>query len=180
MATIFFYKIYNSWEKKQKNKYEKILEILKENSINLKRCNSLNIGCNSFFLEKFLIEKRLLPKNFVSIDIDKSILKEFTSFRKSLFKNKINFILANGNAIPFRKESFDLVFCIDVVHLLNSLKEIYAVLIPKGYLVLASFFNLSDKEKIREQLIIKLERFKILKEFLLFDEENEIIFLAEK
>lgn len=180
MASIFFSEIYKAWEKKQRKKYEKILDILKEYSIDIKNCSSLNIGCNGFFLEKFLIENQFFPKCFVSIDIDKLVLKEFIYFRKKLFKGKVNFILASGEAIPFRKETFSLVFCIDVAHLLKSLDEIYEIIAKNGYLILSSFFNLLDKEKIRENLITKLEKFKILKESLLFDEENEIIFLAQK
>ncbi|MEM5860821.1 MAG: class I SAM-dependent methyltransferase [Candidatus Aenigmatarchaeota archaeon] len=180
MATKFFSKIYTTWENKQIKKYEKILDILKDNAIDIKRCRSLNIGCSGFFLEKFLIERELLPKFFVSIDIDRSVLEEFISIRKILLKNRINFILASGESMPFCKESFDLVFCIDVSHLLNSLEEIYATLARGGYLVLSSFFNLYNKERIRERLIKMLERFKILKEFLLFEEESEIIFLAKK
>ncbi|MBU5678422.1 MAG: hypothetical protein KQA36_00820, partial [Candidatus Aenigmarchaeota archaeon] len=100
MATKFFSKIYTTWENKQIKKYEKILEILKDNSIDIKRFKSLNIGCSGFFLEKFLIERELLPKFFVSIDIYRSVLEEFISIRKILLKNRINFILASGDSMP--------------------------------------------------------------------------------
>lgn len=180
MVSRFFSKIYKAWEEKQIKKYEKILDILKEYSIDIRRCKVLNIGCNGFFLEKFLIEKGLIKENFVSIDIDKYVVKEYNLIRKKLLKNKVNFILGSGIALPFRKESFDLIFCVDVAHLLKSLDELYFILAKKGYLVLASFFNFSDEEKIRKEFITKLNRFKILKEFLLFDEENELIFLARK
>lgn len=180
MSTRFFHEIYELWEKKQRKKYEKILDILKENSIEITRCKTLNIGCDGFFLEKFLIEKGLIPKIFVSIDIEKSVLEQYNHLRKVLFKEKINFILGSGDALPFHKDSFDLIFCIDVAHLLIDLEDIHLALATNGYLVLSSFFNLSEKDKMIEKFTQKLNRFKILKEILLFDEENEIIFLSKK
>lgn len=180
MTSKFFSKIYCAWEKKQIKKYEKILDIFKECEIDIKNCKCLNIGCSNFFLEKFLLEKNLFPKNFISIDVDKSISKEYKLLRKNFLKNKITFILASGDKLPFNKESFDIIFCIDVIHLLKNLNDVYYVLNSKGYLVVASFFNIYDEENIKYALYKKMRRFKILKECLLINDENEIIVLAKK
>lgn len=130
----FCVKIYRKWMKNtQEEKIRKILDIVKPNG------RILDIGSGFGVLEKFL------PA--IAVDINEEYLKNSPGMYK---------IKASGDAIPFKNESFDFVFCIDTIHLLKNPKEMKRVLKKDGKLVVSIFCyaqNIKEKSEWLERLV---------------------------
>ena len=157
----FCAKIYRAWmEKTQEEKIRKILRIARPYG------KILDVGCGFGVLERFI--------QAVALDINEEYLKSISS------KHRIK---ASGNALPFKNESFDSVFCIDTVHLLKSLKEIKRVLKKRGKLVVSIFCyaqNIDEKAKWLENLV-KNNKMKIKHRFTVkTDKEWDFVIIAEK
>ncbi len=111
----FFTKIYESWRKIQYEKYEVILENLRLYGLELNNKYIFDLGSSKGFLHDFLEEKGIKPRVFVAMDVDKeAIRKNRTSLK----------VLGRGEALPFKREIFDVIFCIDVLHLLKRVVDI--------------------------------------------------------
>jgi ubiquinone/menaquinone biosynthesis C-methylase UbiE len=92
----------------------------------------LDIGCDSgSFTEE--IYKRC-GKSVIGIDINKESVK----YGKVL-RNFIKFLIADGHELPFKKESFHLVTCLEVLEHVKQFKKIireaYRVLKPTGRII---------------------------------------------
>jgi len=90
------------------------LEILREyrifSSVKTQNMSALDLGCGT---GDYLVK---LPRNSIGIDI---------SLRNLLLaKNRVrrNLILCDGSSLPFRKDLFDLVFCVNVLHYYDDSK----------------------------------------------------------
>ncbi len=106
----FFTKIYESWRKIQYEKYEVILENLGLYGLELNNKYIFDVGSSKGFLHDFLEERGIKPRVFVAMDVDKeAIRKNRTSLK----------VVGMGEALPFKREIFDVIFCIDVLHLLK-------------------------------------------------------------
>ena len=158
---MFFDKIYGSWKEIQFSKYEKMLEILP----GLRGKQILDIGIGTGYFESFL-QKKGIKANIVGIDTGKEIIPG---------KNA----RADGNELPFIDESFDMIICLDTMHLINS-SDFRRVLKPNGIVLFSIFFNKQNLEEKRATLRSRLAGFKILKELELEDKENEYFVLAKK
>lgn len=163
----FFSKIYGSWNETQKEKYERILSLMKEHEIKFSG-NVLDVGCGPFFFEKFLEEHGIATKNFTCVDIESQDSEKFT------------FMKANGSDLPFQKNHFDLLFCLDAIHLIKDSSEFKRVLKKGGYAIISSFFNHSDFDKVNSNLDKKLNGFKIISKTILKARENEIIVIIKR
>jgi ubiquinone/menaquinone biosynthesis C-methylase UbiE len=161
---LFFSKVYGAWSGIQKEKYEKILELLKEKKISISG-KILDVGCGPMFLEKFLKQKGISDE-ITCIDIEG--------------QNSKSFVQASGDKLPFPNSYFNLAFCIDTIHLIKDADDIHRVLKPGGFAVIASFFNQENQAETEASLAKKLNKFKISNKTILKGKENEIIIIAKK
>lgn len=154
---VFSSQVYASWKEIQEEKYKIILQRFPEIFSGL----ILDIGSGKGYLEKFLADNKI-GANIVCIDIEKPAT-----------------LLASGDKLPFKDNSFDTVISIDTMHLIKS-KDFERVL-KKGGLVLFTLFfnqeNCSSKKKLIEE---KLSGFEILSSTTAEGRENEYMVLARK
>ena len=119
------------------NKVNEIVYVLTLEAMRLEDGDAvLEIGfCNGKFFEKiFSIAKNL---KISGIDFSKEMVKIASKNNQSFIANgKLNLQYASSDNIPFADNSFDKVFCINVVYFWEQppqhLKEIYRVLKPGG------------------------------------------------
>ncbi len=160
---MFTSKIYDSWKDIQKRKYE---EIFNRVDLELLSGKILDIGFGSGFFQEFLKEKGI-KSDMIRIDVD----------RKA--KHGRGTLLADGNKLPFKSEKFDSVISIDSMHFIKT-NDFKRVLKKKGFALLSLFFNDQNHEDVRNSLMEKLNGFKIIKEFDIFEKENEYVVVARK
>ena len=140
--------IYSDWMgETQRDKIRQILRKVEASG------RILDIGAGPGFLEEFL-------DDVVAVDIDLDNLK----------KAKGTKILADGNHLPFPDKSFDTVFCIDSVHLIENSDEIERVLSDGGRLIVSLFCNEYNSR----------ERLEYLKSLFYLDIEKEFVVETEK
>ena len=159
-------KIYASWQGIQEKKYEKMLEILPD----LKNKRILDIGFGSGYFEEFLKSKDI-EADIIGMDISKEMLKQV--------KIKMPILVADGNQLPFQGSSFDMIICLDAIHLIKT-NDFSRILKPSGLALISIFFNKENYEQKKDLLKQKLEGFEILKELVIEEKENEIVMLAKK
>ncbi len=162
----FFNRIYSSWRDIQFEKYEVMYELMKKYEIDLGL--SLDIGCGPFYLQEFFEEKGV-EAEFICIDID-----------KDLKTSSYDFLIADGNRLPFKSETFDTVFIVDSLHFINRFEDVYNVLKFNGYIFVSTFVNIYNYELKRDEVEKKLKRFEILENFLNKGREYELVVLAAK
>lgn len=142
--------IYAEWmEKTQKTKINQIL--LRINP----KGKILDVGAGPGFLEEFLPEA-------VAVDVDQENLKRIQGEK----------YVADGNDLPFKKESFDTVFCLDTIHLIHNTKSMINVMKKDGILIVSSFCSKYNQKEKTEELKNKFKSLKLIDEFLV-RAENE-------
>jgi len=166
MGSVYFQKIYYSWKKIQEKKYEIILELLNKNNVKISDKLILDLGCGPFFFEEFLEKNKIETKNFILLDKDKELAK------------KRNFVIADINNLPFKSETFDILFCIDSFHFLNNVSDLKRVIRKKGIILISQFLRMNDNELLKK--LKEFDDFKVLDEFLFNCKEKEIIILLRK
>lgn len=160
----FFSKIYHSWSEIQNEKYHKIIDILKENDIRITG-KILDVGCGPLYFEKFL-ESRGISAEITCTDIEK--------------QDAENFVRARGEKLPFSDRYFDMVFCMDSIHLIENADDIFRVMKNGGFLIVSLFFNSINQKQMEDMLKEKLNKFKILNKTILKGKENEIVLICKK
>ncbi len=90
----------------------------------------LEIGCGQGVCSKHL---GLIPKNYTGIDTSEFLIERAEKLYSSPHKK---FLQAHASSLPFKNSSFDGVYLISVMHLLEdlplALAEIHRVLRPEG------------------------------------------------
>ncbi len=83
---------------------------------NYNNANILDLGCATGDL-CIKIAQHFSPQSVVGIDITPKMI-EFARSRLALspFKNTVSFILADAEKIPYEKDYFDYVFCLNAFH----------------------------------------------------------------
>lgn len=159
---MFFNDIYGGWKEMQEDKYCKIFDILgNEFLCNVMGKRSLDIGCGPGFFSEFA-KLRGAKARIYGIDI-------LTG----------GCMTADGDMLPFKKEAFDFVICVDTMHLLKG-DDFRRVLKKRGFALLATFFNDLNFYERRKMLLDKLRGFEILTEFEIRGRESEYVVLARK
>jgi len=158
--------VYGSWKETQLKKYEKILAILPD----LVNKKILDIGFGSGYFEEFLKSKGI-KANIIGLDPSKEMLNQR--------KISLPVIIADGNELPFPDNCFDMIICLDTIHLIKS-NDFSRILKPYGLALLSIFFNKQSYEEKRNSLIEKLRDFEILRELRIEEKENELVILAKK
>ncbi len=105
----FFNKVYESWRDTQIDKYRVILDRIGKDTIRDKRV--IDIGSASGFLYDFFQEMKINVQ-MVCADVDKSTIKQNPCPLK---------IICDGESASLKEGVFDMMFCIDVAHLLEEL-----------------------------------------------------------
>lgn len=134
-------------KEKQIQKYRELVEFLPE----IEKKKILDVGCGPRWVEEFLKENNKI--NYIGIDTDYS-------------PN----IKASGDFLPFKNKTFDIVFCIDTLHLLEEKKELKRVLKNKGYLIISEPESLFKKEKLK-----KFKDLKLINKRIIGREEKDIL-----
>ena len=112
-------KLYKDWmAETQRAKLKQIVSRVKPKG------RILDVGAGPGFLEE------LLP-DAVATDVDSENIKLIKGLK----------VLASGDALPFKKGSFDTVFCIDTLHLLKGVSELRRVARAGGRIVAGMFCN---------------------------------------
>ncbi len=127
----------------------------------------LDLGSGPGFLEEFV------PA--IALDVNPDYLKKIPGVK----------VLASGNALPFKSNTFDLIFCIDTAHLLRSSREIFRVLKPGGKCIASIFCSrhtLGERRKfLLDFLNAKNAKVRVLSEFVVKTEEEwDYVIVAEK
>lgn len=126
--------IATNFQQTQVNEFTKILNELKLNSYKEKRIvNILEIGCSyGFWLD---IVSLIFDSNIVGVDI-------YNSIAPSLLSSKVKFVIGDGCRLPFKHNSFDIVYHIDVIEHIEQVKlflsENYRVLKRDGICILGT------------------------------------------
>ncbi len=147
---MFTKKIYSAWEEKQIEKYKEMRDLIPKD-FNL----ALDVGVGPGWFEEFF------GMNILGIDID---------------KNSAADIIASGDFIPIRENSFDFVICLDTIHLVGG-EEIKRVLKPRGYLLLSHFINKDNENEIEKKLLNMFKEFKLLKRKIVGNKEKDLAIL---
>jgi 2-polyprenyl-3-methyl-5-hydroxy-6-metoxy-1,4-benzoquinol methylase len=98
----------------------------------------LDIGCAD---GPFLPTLNYYARSIVANDINEEFIKESKNLVDNKLKNvkKINLACSDGQALPFRDNKFDLVFCLEVLeHVKNPdqfINEVFRVLRRNGVLI---------------------------------------------
>ena len=99
-----------------------------------------------------------------------ALIKEYRTLYQ--YPNTINTIPAKAESIPFKNETFDIIFCSNAYDHVDNIelarKEIYRVLKPEGYFVLAvEFFK---QKKVRDSAhpycLLKEDVYNLTNEYL--------------
>ena len=122
----------------------------------------LDVACGPGFLEELVNEK--VRKNIIAFDVN----KEYVTKVKEKFP-EVTVLEGDGNEMNFPPRSFDTVYAIDIIHLLeveNFLERVKEVLKPEGIFVLTIFCNEHNFEEKSEWLKEIVSGWEITNEFL--------------
>ncbi|MEE9611180.1 MAG: methyltransferase domain-containing protein [Desulfatiglandales bacterium] len=151
---LFTSHIYDDWMGTlQRYKIEQILSKVKIE----KNARVLDLGSGAGFFNDSL-------NNVVAVDVDEISLK----------KNRSTKVLGSGDAIPFKNSVFDVVFCLDTVHLLSGITDLTRVLHEGGMVVASRFCNEYNKVERLEELKKIFTEWDIVDEFFVGKSELEL------
>jgi len=152
-------------QKDKKNMYSAQLYDYVANNVDIKGKDILEVGCGRGGGLSY-INRYLSPKTVTGIDLNSKAIK---FCRKNYSKEKNTFLQGNAQQLNFANDSFDVVINVESSHRYNQmnkfLDEVYRVLRPGGYLLLADFRPQEEIEKLNERLFIsnfKVVTYKII------------------
>ncbi|MFP4116672.1 MAG: class I SAM-dependent methyltransferase [Candidatus Aenigmatarchaeota archaeon] len=170
MGQEFTGEIYSDWMKStQEKKYrEIILEFILpiKDKIDLSSDRVLDVGVGKGWFEKKLHEREI-ESSITGLDVDKT----------DLAIEGIDFVVGDGNRMPFEDSSFDFVISFDTIHLLKRPKEIERVVSEGGYALISTYCN-ERNFKSRGDKVKSLFDMEILKEGVVGDPSHEMSYVV--
>jgi len=158
--SMFFDKIYGSWEDIQKKKYEKMMQIMPD----LAGKKILDIGIGSGYFEGFL-KANGIDADIIGVDVSKEMHE--------------GSVRADGDELPFVDSSFDMVICLDTIHLIIT-DDFRRVLRKDGLVLFSIFFNKQNFDEKRDMIKNRLSGFMVVNELTIEGKENEYVVIATK
>jgi ubiquinone/menaquinone biosynthesis C-methylase UbiE len=139
-------------ENDQKNKYSAQLYDFVATNIDIKGKDVLEVGCGRGGGLSY-INRYLSPKTVTGIDLNSKAIK----FCSKNYSNETNlFLQGNAESLQFENNSFDVVINVESSHRYNQmdkfLNEVFRVLKPDGYFLLADFRHQNVIEMLKDQL----------------------------
>jgi SAM-dependent methyltransferase len=158
--------IYGSWEEGQKEKISKIFSFLGGEFLQpFRGKTALDIGAGSGYLSEFLGKSGI---RVIAIEPDRTMIK-----------NKKDLLLARGEQMPFRRNSFDMLVAIDSIHLIKN-EDFLDCLKPGGLVIASLFFNGENFEEKKGQIWGRLKNFEVQHAFSIMARESEVVVVAKK
>ncbi|MBI4896467.1 MAG: class I SAM-dependent methyltransferase [Candidatus Aenigmarchaeota archaeon] len=163
--------IYTHWEEIQRQKYVEILNVLGARFVRelFSKSPVLDLGFGSGYLEQFLHDNNILV-DVIGVDVDKWTLKQ-SGYPKV--------VIGNGNALPFKDETFWFLVSVDTMHLIST-TDFARVLKKGGIVIFTTVFNWSNYDERVRVVKEKLAGFEIVTEFEVHGKENDYVILAQK
>lgn len=159
---------------------KKVFSLLQD--IRIRDKDILDFGCGDGVYSFKMAE--LGANKVIGIDVSHSMIEIANNKLQNKKTEKVNFIKAGGDNLPFEDNRFDIVFCNFVLHhfknTLNPLREIYRVLNNNGYLIGTFNTAIVDDAKIfNTEIPLRLgkEIFVVVHNFIKSDEEIQQSFL---
>lgn len=121
----------------------------------------LDVGCGAGFLEEQF-------RNACAVDIDLENLKKAGAKK----------VLASGDALPFKSKIFDIIFCIDAIHLMRNREEFGRVLSNRGRAVISMFCSEYSKQNKLQWLKNEFKNWKIEKAFFVGSKELDAVIVC--
>lgn len=131
--------IYDTWRKKQLQKYEELFPRIKEYL--KKEWSVIDIGIGPAWLEDFLKEKGMNFKKIVGVDPDPKIIEP----RKEYIEYHVTEHFET-------EEKFDLLICFDVLHLIKEPEKLLRLVKPGGYMLLSVPLKFKEKLDVFKEL----------------------------
>lgn len=136
----------------KKNKYSAQLYDYVANNADIKGKDILEVGCGRGGGLSY-INRYLSPRSVTGLDLNSRAIK---FCRKNYSKEKNTFMQGNAQQLEFKDNSFDVVINVESSHRYNQidkfLEEVYRVLRPGGYLLLADFRLQNEIKVLNERL----------------------------
>jgi len=138
-------------ESDRKNKYSAQLYDYVANNVDIKGKDILEVGCGRGGGLSY-INRYLNPKTVTGLDLNSKAIK---FCRKNYSGENNTFLQGNAQMLKFDDDSFDVVINVESSHRYNQmnkfLDEVYRVLRPGGYLLLADFRVQDQIENLNER-----------------------------
>jgi ubiquinone/menaquinone biosynthesis C-methylase UbiE len=151
---LFTRRIYEDWMGDVQRK--KIAGILKRIEIS-KDARVLDVGSGPGFLSDFI-------NGIVTLDVEEENIKNL----------KGAWVLASGDKLPFVDSSFDIIFCLDTIHLLSGVGEFARVINEGGRAVVTKYCNEYNKTEKMKELKELFYGWELLDEFFVGPSDKEM------
>jgi len=119
----------------------------------------LEIGCGTGLITR---EIALKAGHVTGIDVSKRMLDMARSNLEASGSKNVELILADAYSLPFGRDSFQIVICCNVLHIVKEpemiLREAARVLSPGGRLVAITYLH-GERTRIRQAFELKVMRF---------------------
>jgi SAM-dependent methyltransferase len=115
----------------------------------------LDVGCAD---GPFLPTLNYYGKKIVATDINKELVDRSKFITKKILfnSNKINLMTSDGLALPFRNESFNAIFCLEVLEHVKEprivIEEIFRILKKKGTFIITVPIEIGPSLFMREMI----------------------------
>ncbi len=170
MNSRFTSEIYSDWMRStQEKKYKEIFLdfiLTLKGKVDLEKDRILDIGVGKGWFEKKLHE-RGIDAEVVGLDVE----------RTDMATEGVKFIVGDGDYMPFKSSSFDMVISFDTIHLLKNPGEIERVIKDGGFALISTHCN-ERNFKERAQRVKSLFDLKELKEGLVGDPNDEMSYVV--